>query len=149
MFNLKPKPRVDAIQIARLQVKKHEGLRLKPYRDSVGVLTIGYGRNLNNGLSLDEAELMFNHDIATALLSANSFCAEGWDKMNEARQAVLINMAFNLGHERLFKFVLLRIAIRAGNWSMAASRMRSSLWYKQVKNRGEELAKQMETGEVL
>ena len=30
------------------QLKAHDGLRLKPYRDSVGKLTVGVGRNLDD-----------------------------------------------------------------------------------------------------
>ena len=30
------------------QLKRDEGLRLTPYQDSVGKLTIGYGRNLDD-----------------------------------------------------------------------------------------------------
>ena len=34
------------------RIKSHEGLSLAPYTDSVGKLTIGYGRNLtDNGVS--------------------------------------------------------------------------------------------------
>lgn len=150
MFNLnfKPKMKVTEIELSRLQVKKHEGLRLKPYRDTVGVLTIGYGRNLNNGIRQDEANLMFENDLKEAAEIAKKFCAVGWDQMNEARKAVMINMAFNLGADRLGKFVLLRAALALGKWDIAASRMRSSLWFKQVGNRGIELSKQMETGEI-
>ena len=41
-----------------------EGLRLRPYRDSVGKLTIGVGRNLDDvGISNDEAMVLLDHDI--------------------------------------------------------------------------------------
>jgi len=148
MLNIFKKPQVDVLTIARLQLKKHEGLSLKPYKDTVGVLTIGYGRNLSNGISQQVAEIMLDEDIATALRDAKEFAAEAWDQLNLARQAVLINMAFNLGN-RLLSFVTFRSAVRLHNPEYAARRMRSTLWYKQVGHRGEELAKQYETGEVL
>ena len=48
-------------------IAKHEGLRLKPYKDSVGKLTIGYGRNLDDvGISQEEAEILFSADVAQA-----------------------------------------------------------------------------------
>ena len=147
-FSFPKREQADAVTIARLQLKQHEGLSLKPYKDTVGVLTIGYGRNLNNGISQKVAEVMFDEDVETAVKDAKDFAAEAWDKLNVARQAVLINMAFNLGRDRLFKFVLFRAALRQHNYEYAAKRMRNSLWYKQVKGRGEELAMQMETGEI-
>jgi len=42
-------------------------LRLKPYRDSVGKLTIGVGRNLDDvGISAEEADVLLANDIAKA-----------------------------------------------------------------------------------
>ena len=43
----------------RAQLVLHEGSRLKPYRDTVGKLTIGIGRNLDDvGLSEDEVDYL-------------------------------------------------------------------------------------------
>jgi hypothetical protein len=41
-------PYVSATDIARVQLIRHEGFRSKPYRDTVGKLTIGYGTNLQD-----------------------------------------------------------------------------------------------------
>jgi lysozyme len=49
-----------------LTLQRHEGLRLRlrAYRDTVGKLTIGYGRNLDDrGISEDEAGFMLDNDI--------------------------------------------------------------------------------------
>jgi lysozyme len=140
--------RADAKQIAEAQLRVHEGLRLKPYHDTVGVLTIGYGRNLTNGISNSEAELMLRNDLDLAFEDAKKFSAVAWNQMNDARKAVVINMAFNLGYARLSKFVLFRAALAIGDWEKAARRMESSLWYKQVKGRAVELTKQMRDGVI-
>ena len=48
-------------------IKRHEGLRLFPYNDTTGHLSIGYGRNLtSNGISTQEAEIMLKSDIGAA-----------------------------------------------------------------------------------
>ena len=42
-------------------LKRDEGFRAKPYHDSEGKLTIGYGTLIEDGLSEEEAELLLNH----------------------------------------------------------------------------------------
>lgn len=49
------------------QLVRDEGLRLHPYIDSVGKLTIGVGRNLTDmGISQAETEMLLSNDIANA-----------------------------------------------------------------------------------
>lgn len=56
-------------EIVAAQLRVHEGLRLDLYRDSASVLTIGYGRNLQDcGISRVEAELLYRLDHPTAPL---------------------------------------------------------------------------------
>ena len=46
---------------------RDEGLELKPYRDSVGKLTIGIGRNLDDkGISESEARMLLANDVDDA-----------------------------------------------------------------------------------
>ena len=48
----------------REQLVIHEGMRLKPYKDSVGKLTIGVGRNLDDvGITEVEALELLENDI--------------------------------------------------------------------------------------
>ncbi len=55
----------DDVLTARLI--RYEGLRLKPYRDTAGHLTIGVGRNLDGaGVDRAEAMLLLKNDIAAA-----------------------------------------------------------------------------------
>ena len=59
----------EARALLRRDVMAAEGLRLKPYRDTVGKLTIGWGRNLeDNGITKLEAEVLLDHDLAAAEL---------------------------------------------------------------------------------
>jgi len=78
------------------QLTRHEGLRLKPYADTVGKLTIGVGRNLDDvGITEDEALMMLENDIKIArdeLLS--HFPA--FNSLHDARLDCLINMVFNM-----------------------------------------------------
>ena len=80
-------------------VKFHEGLELKPYLDSVGVLTIGYGRNLERGITKEEAEMLLLNDLAISTKEGESF---GFFKdLTDNRQDVIVEMIFNLGSNKI------------------------------------------------
>ena len=134
-------------QVAEL-LKKHEGLCLKPYRCTAGKLTIGYGRNIeDNGISQTEAEQMLYNDIQTCYGECSKFGF--WNKLNEARQAALIDMCFNLGISRLKQFKKMLAAVDKGDYKTASKEMLDSNWARQVKSRSTELAQIMEKGELL
>ena len=128
------------------QLKRDEGLRLKPYRDSVGKLTLGYGRNLDDeGITQAEAEYLLNNDVIDAASHLHSFLP--WtDSLDEVRRGVLINMAFNMGIYSLLKFKSTLGFVEAGEYGKAANSMLASLWATQVGPRAHRLALQMETG---
>jgi len=128
------------------QLVRHEGMRLKAYKDTVGKLTIGVGRNLDDvGISRDEALLMLDHDIKIAraeLLRA----FPGFASLEEVRFDCLINMIFNLGITRFKKFKNTIAAIEAEDYNVAADEMLDSEWARQVGSRATELSLQMRMG---
>ncbi len=128
------------------QIKRDEGLRLKPYADSVGKISIGWGRNLSDkGITKDEAEYLFANDLSEARIVVAQQLPWSTD-LDEARQAVLINMAFNMGINRLLSFHNTLALIKAGSYAHAAEEMRKSKWAAQVGERAERLARQMRSG---
>ena len=128
------------------QIKKHEGLELKPYKCTTGHLTIGYGRNLeSNGISQEEAEYLLNNDLQD--LSLRLSCWGFWGELNDARKSVLVNMAFNIGVSGLLKFKKTLAAIDDCFYEKAAKEMLDSKWANQVGNRAIGLSEQMRTGE--
>lgn len=131
----------------REQLVKHEGLKLKPYRDSLGFLTIGAGRNLDDvGISLEEAMLMLDHDIDHA--RADLARAFPWtSELDPVRRDALTNLVFNMGIGRLRGFMKMLEALKSGNWQEASNQAIESRWAVQVGNRARELAKQFLTGE--
>ena len=119
---------------------KHEGLRLKPYLDSVGKLTIGVGRNLDDrGISEDEAYIMLENDYKWTIPALKKVF-KTFDSFTKNRQNALISMMFNLGETRFKGFKQMIAAIRAGNWQLASEQALSSTWAKQVKGRAIEIA---------
>lgn len=133
----------------RAQLIAHEGLRLTPYHDTVGKLTIGVGRNLDDrGISDAEALLLLDNDIVDVCAHLDAMLS-WWRKLDDARQRVLADMCFNLGIGRLLTFKRALRAMQFGNFQEAAHHMLSSQWARQVGRRAKRLARMMETGEDL
>jgi lysozyme len=129
------------------QLVRHEGERFKPYKCTSGFITIGVGRNLQTrGITHDESMYMLENDISyfeealrERLESFRSFCP--------TRQAVLVNMAFNLGVKGLLNFKRMLNALEQEDYSEAAKELLDSNYAKQVGNRANELAEQIKSGE--
>lgn len=128
------------------QLQRHEGWREKVYKDSEGILTIGWGRNVEQkGISQAEGGILLNNDIA----DSESECKKRFpffSDLNDIRQEVLVNMMFNLGWPRLKGFKRMIAALEEADYELAAAEMLDSKWHTQVKSRAEELATQMRTG---
>lgn len=122
--------------------KRHEGFRQHPYRDTVGKLTVGYGRNLDDvGISQSEAEHLLRRDVDGAVVSARAF---GWfGDLRTGARAVVVEMIFNMGLTRFSGFVKMIDALRRGDYGAAADEMLDSKWAGQVHGRAVVLADQM------
>lgn len=130
----------------REQLIIDEGLRLKPYKDSVGKLTIGVGRNLDDrGISMHEAMFLLDNDIE-AVEDDLDQRLPWWRGLSDARQLVIANMCFNLGICRLLGFKNTLAAIKSGDYAAAADGMLASKWAGQVGKRAHRLAKMMREG---
>ena len=118
---------------------KHEGLCLKPYHDSLGKLTIGVGRNLDDvGITEQEALQLLDNDIAGIINQLNSLSV--FNQLNSSQQIALTDMAFNLGFQGILQFKKMWAALEGGNFSLAAKEMLDSKWAEQVPCRAKELA---------
>ncbi len=126
----------------------YEGLRTMPYTCPVGHLTIGYGHNLENGISQQAAEFILKEDLQIAQNMVQKQFT-GWKKLNEVRQFVLVDMAFNMGIHKLATFKKMLAAVEEGNYTAAANEMLNSRWAVQVGRRARELAQMMEKGEYI
>lgn len=127
-------------------LKRHEGFKLKLYSCTAGKLTIGVGHNIED-LGLDEpvVDLQLKIDIDRAAIDARKFLPS-LDKLSEPRQRAIVNMAFNLGLNRLSGFKQFKAAIEAGDWEKAKTEMLNSKWARQVGERAVELSKMIEEG---
>lgn len=130
----------------RQDVLHDEGLRLKPYTDTVGKLTIGVGRNLDDvGISEAEALLMLEHDLERVMADLDRNIP-WWRRLSEGRQRALVNMGFNLGWPRLSGFRKMLAALKAGDVQRAGAEALDSRWSAQVGARSHRLAKLLREG---
>jgi lysozyme len=125
-------------------IKRHEGYRDRIYRDSVGVLTVGWGCALHEGKHFPAYvnERLFRNDFLSAIEDYKSLKLG----LDSVREAVVIDMIFNLGLEGFKGFKNTIKHIQAGEYEDAAKHMLDSKWARQVKSRAVELAEMMKTG---
>ena len=145
-----------------------EGLKLQVYKDTLGIDTIGIGRNLEDrGITKEELDWMDipNIDIVydmgiteadAVYLATNDVqiveeelvrahpCV---NELDSVRQLILVDMAFNMGVPRLCKFKMMWAAIHDEDYPTAAKEMLNSRWASQVKGRATKLANAMHNGE--
>lgn len=148
------------------QLKRHEGFSSDYYQCSADKRTIGYGRNVDDNpfspkelnmlgrdefdcepMTEEEAETLLVNDVKA--IHKAIYDHVSLSRLNLARQAVCINMAFNIGVTGFLAFKNTITAINQGDFNEAAKEMANSLWHKrnQVGYRSEELIIQMATGE--
>ncbi len=128
------------------ELERDEALRLKPYRDSKGLFTIGIGRCLDTtGISEAEARYLLSNDVTRTVADLDAHLA-WWRDLDAVRQRAIINMAFNLGIGGLLKFERTLADLRAGNFVGAANGMLESAWSRQVGVRAQRLAKMVVAG---
>lgn len=139
------------------QIEEDEGIRLKAYLDTEGILTIGVGHNcisspvpgvtkVGDRITQENADRLFIKDLATATRETTNNFSWFLD-LNDARQAVLVNMVFNMGVGKVRKFKKALAAMEQGDWNKAAIEMIDSKWAIQTGRRAQRLSEQMRTGE--
>jgi lysozyme len=153
---LSRKNEVSGEDAIKKQIKQHEGLRLKPYKDTKGLWTIGYGhligKNLpeewNRTITKEEAEAIFEKDYAEHRKAAEKI--PGFDKMNEKGKRALIDLTFNMGADwvRVKGFKRFEAAMNqpTPDVNKAAQSLEESLWYDQVKGRAKVVVNDLRAG---
>tara|TARA_R100001443_G_scaffold32051_1_gene46208 strand:+ start:4572 stop:5015 length:444 start_codon:yes stop_codon:yes gene_type:complete len=136
---------------------KDEGYKYEIYLDHLGYPTFGvghlvletdveYGQPVGTPVSEERILECLNNDIDIVCKELDKNMG-WWSELNDTRQRVLANMAFNLGLPRLSKFVKFITAVQASDWEKAAIEMMDSKWAAQVGNRSVRLKEKMLKGE--
>ncbi len=153
------------IEILKSELIRDEGFRANPYRCTSGKLTTGVGRNLDDNpltpdeiavvghdgrdekITMEAASQLLGNDIKRTIEALNR-TIPWWKTLDDVRQRVLINMAFNLGVSGLLRFHTTLGWIKQGHYSSAAGEMLLSVWAEQVGDRASRLARMMRTGKT-
>ena len=124
-------------------IKKHEGVRTKPYKDSLGLWTVGVGHLIGDGktlppewnreLSMAEVDELFYKDYMSHKKAAMKI--PGFNLVNAKAQGALIDLTFNMGNTWFKKWPNFVKNLSEGNTVGAAASLEDSNWYKQVKGR--------------
>lgn len=137
-----PTPSVSGMDDVKAMVIKHEGIRYEPYKDSLGLWTVGVGHLIGDGKSLppeynrkfskDEVMSMFEKDFAHHVEIAEK--TPGYQQANQGGKAAFIDLAFNMG-KWWPKWPTTKKKLAEGDFAGAAQGLQDSRWYEQVKGR--------------
>jgi len=122
----------------------HEGIRYRPYQDSLGLWTVGVGHLIGDGKTLppewdrefsrDEVMAMFEKDYAEHKAAAASK-TPNFSQMTGSGQAAFTDLTFNMGPNWLSKFPNTKKAVEGQDNTAIASGLANSKWATQVGNR--------------
>jgi len=132
---------------------RHEGYVTEIYLCSEGYATFGIGHMVTEedmeytwpvGTPVTDERILqcFHDDCNDAIDDAQALILNFASHPNDV-QRVLVNMAFNLGRNRLGQFKNMITAVNEGNYAKAADEMVDSRWYNQVGRRSKELVEIM------
>lgn len=131
------------------QLRDEEGEVLHAYEDHLGYLTIGVGRLIDKrkggGITKEESAYLLNNDIAKVEKQLDERLS-WWRRLDEARQAVIVGMAFQIGTDGLLGFKNTLAMVNDKDYVGASYGMLASKWAKQTPERARRMAEQMKTG---
>lgn len=144
------------IELAKHQLRRHEGLRLKAYSDIYGFKTIGYGYNVDaNGIpeelkpwlpsttmthiTIEIAEYLLDKHTKKAYEGAVN-AIKGFRTWPISKQAAIVNMIYNIGLGSFLQFKATIEHLEAKEWDDAKHHILNSLYAKQVPKRAKEIA---------
>lgn len=102
MFN-----KENAIEIALKLIKKMEGFRAHPYRDSAGILTVGYGTTQINGKKIrdfifcteEQATVWLKKHLENDCDLLKSWCVKNCIALLDHEAASILSFVYNAGFE--------------------------------------------------
>ena len=134
----------DATDLALVRCKVNEGFRPQKYLDTRGFTTIGYGFNVDAGISEFAAATLLEAQLAEAEADVSNF--DWYPSVDGVRKSVLVELCFNMGIHKLQGFKLMLAACSRSDWTDAALQLQQSAWFSQVGQRGSQLVRLLRDG---
>lgn len=138
-------PAMGSLDDTKKMIIRHEGMKDMPYKDSLGLWTIGVGHLIGDGKSLPpeynrkftQAEIMkmFDDDFEHHAKAAEKI--PGYSKANQGGQGALIDLTFNMGPSWYKKWPNFVKKLSEGDFKGAADELAGSKWAQQVKSRAQ------------
>jgi lysozyme len=130
---------------------RDEGEVLHAYQDHLGYWTIGVGtlidRRKGGGITPAESRYLLDNRLKSTAAALDAGIP-WWRDLDEVRQRVLLNMAYQMGPAGLLRFHNTLGAIKRGDWVGATNGMRNSLWARQTPQRAQRMIEAMRTGRL-
>jgi len=136
---------MGSLDDTKKMIIRHEGMKDMPYKDSLGLWTIGVGHLIGDGKTLPpeynrkftNAEIMkmFDDDFDHHAKAAEKI--PGYSKANQQGQGALIDLTFNMGPSWYKKWPSFCKKLSEGDFKGAADELASSKWAQQVKSRAQ------------
>lgn len=125
-------------------IKKEEGFRSKVYVDGMGNRTIGYGTNLEEGISEAEADELLKMRLDSAMKELmGRFDERFLSRLKPKAAEAIIDMAYNMGVPRLMTFEKMWEAIAKDDYEKAAKEILDSKYAQQLPARAKRNAEKM------
>lgn len=150
----KPKIKISGDEDVKAMIKQHEGVRTRPYKDSLGLWTVGVGHLIGDGktlppewnreFSMQEVNTLFEEDYAHHKKAAQKI--PGFSGLNNYGQGALTDLTFNMGPTWYTKWPALQKQLKDGDTEGAAENLQSSKWFTQVGTRGPTIVSLMRAG---
>lgn len=125
------------------RVKLHEGFRERPYLDSLGIGTIGYGFTY---LKKEECDKILDNRLKECCGLIEGYLANESISLDDFRVGILVEMTFQLGFKGVLGFKKMWRAIREMDYTKASEEMKDSRWFRQTPARSADLANKMKKG---
>ena len=137
-------------------IVEHEGIRYTPYKDSLGLWTVGVGHLIGDGRSLPSAwNREFSHEEVMNLFDKDyehhRQAAEkipGFNNLDSMGQGALTDLTFNMGPVWYRKWPRFSKAMEEGDTQLAALSLEQSKWYGQVGRRAPKIVSMVENAKV-